>query len=258
MTHSPTDQNARPSKRLWKHVRKGIAESSAISGFFAGGIAAYFRLVKSSNTLVHDDGPKVDELLASQGPLIFTCWHGQHFMLPFLIRDGEPSAMLVSRSKDAELNARIVEKAGIIALRGSGGREQRQDTQKGGARALIAMRNHLRTGHSVAVIADVPKGTPRQSGMGIITLAKISGRPIVPIAFATSKRHIFANAWDKAALNKPFGRAALVAGDLVHVPADADENMMEAARLSLQTGLNTITDTAYAHVDGKFLETSGE
>ena len=244
-----TTPKRRRTKRAWQKLRRFLVRNPTALSAIAAFVGAYLRFVRATNRMVRDDGPDTEALMADQGAMIFTCWHGQHFMFPYLTRKGEPSAMMVSRSADAELNARIVEKAGIAAIRGSGGRDAVSDRGRGGARALIALRNHLRDGRSAALIADIPKGTPREAGMGIITLAKISGVPIVPVAYATSRRHIFRRAWDQAALHLPFGRAALVVGKPVRVAADADSDAMEKARLELQSRLNEVTADAYAAVD---------
>ena len=98
------------------------------------------------------------------------------------IRRREPLVAMVSRSADAELNALVIEKFGFEAVRGSGGRESTRHLDKGGARALIALKKALDAGKNVAMIADIPHGTPREAGLGIVTLARLSGRPILPIA----------------------------------------------------------------------------
>ena len=120
------------------------------------------------------------------------------------------------------MNAAVVERFGIRTVRGSGGREGAADPKKGGARALIALRRMLGAGYGVCMIADVPKGTPRDAGLGIVTLAKISGRPIVPAAAATSRRYVVKSSWDKTTVPLPFGRIAVVMGPSITVPADAD------------------------------------
>ncbi len=83
--------------------------------------------------------------------------------------------------------------------------------------------------------------------MGIVTLAKLSGRPIAPTAVVTSRRIQF-DTWDRASLGLPFSRAVVVVGDLVHVPADADDAAMEQARLAIQQGLDEAHRRAYAMV----------
>lgn len=240
----------KPVKRIWQRVRKGLVRSPVFSSTIASVLITYLRLVKATNPLVLENRDSVvQRLAAGEGPFIFTCWHGQHFLAPLMTVNGHPSAMLVSKSADAELNAQLVRKAGIEVLRGSGGRSREQTLQKGGIRALMTLRNKLRDGNSVAFIADVPKGTPRQAGMGIITLAKLSGCPIIPTAYATSRRKVFHRAWDKAALNLPFGRAAVLAADPVHVSSDATDEEMQAAQALLTERLNAITQRAYDAVD---------
>lgn len=242
-------------RRLWKRIRGPIATSPLLIEPLAAALAGYLRLVARRNRMVRDDRPLLEQHLETSGPLILTTWHGQHLVVPFLKRGAEPSAMLVSKSHDAALNARIVERAGIVALRGSGGRDRDKTLEKGGIRALISLRDHLATGRSVALIADVPKATARRAGLGIITLARISGCAIVPIAYATSRRHVFEGSWDKTTLNMPFGRAALVIGKPLAVPRDADEATLEHLRQQLDVRLDTITNEAYAEADGKQLET---
>jgi lysophospholipid acyltransferase (LPLAT)-like uncharacterized protein len=100
------------------------------------------------------------------------------------------------------------------------------------------------------MIADVPHGTPREAGLGIVTLAKVSGRPIVPIAIATSRRKVIEKSWDKTTINLPFGRSSLVLGDPIAVPADADGETLEELRRQVTDALNRATEKAYRLVDG--------
>ena len=99
------------------------------------------------------------------------------------------------------------------------------------------------------MIADIPHGTPRDSGQGIILLAKLSGRPILPVAFTTSRRKVLEKSWDRTTINLPFGRGSTVVGELVEVPMDADENELERKRQELTRALNAATSKAYRMVD---------
>ena len=137
----------------------------------AGLVVAYIRLVYKSNRLVEFDEQRADRLLAEHAPVIVTCWHGQHFIAPMFTRGGEPSVAMVSRSKDAELNARVVEKLGFETVRASGGRASARMANKGAVRGILALREKLRAGHSVFMMADIPHGTPREAGLGIVSLA---------------------------------------------------------------------------------------
>ena len=102
----------------------------------------------------------------------------------------------------------------------------------------------LAGGYTVVMTADVPK-VSRRAGMGIVTLARLSGRPIYPLAVVTSRRFDF-RSWDRASLGKPFGRGAMVLGDPIHVARAADDAALEAARLAVERGLDAVHDRAYA------------
>jgi lysophospholipid acyltransferase (LPLAT)-like uncharacterized protein len=100
--------------------------------------------------------------------------------------------------------------------------------------------------YNVAMTADVPKRS-RIAGLGVIMLARESGRPIMPFAMATS-RFIRLKNWDRTTINLPFGRGALVGGDIIMVPPDADAEAMEKSRAHLEATLNEATRRAYARV----------
>ena len=102
-------------------------------------------------------------------------------------------------------------------------------------------------GCNMALTADVPK-VARVAGLGIIKLASATGRPIFPVALATSRRIVLDN-WDRSAINLPLSRGATVVGDPIHVPAEADPDALERGRSALEQALNAATERAYAIVD---------
>ena len=179
-------------------------------------------------------------------PAIIAMWHGQHFMMPFVRRTEHRVKVLISRHRDGEINAIAAERLGIRVVRGSGQPGGRA-TRKGGVTAFRAMLSALDEGYNMALTADVPK-VARVCGLGIVKLARRSGRAIYPIAVATSRRVELAN-WDRSALNLPFGRGAIVADDPIRVPQDADDAALESYRLEVEAALNRATERAYAVVD---------
>jgi lysophospholipid acyltransferase (LPLAT)-like uncharacterized protein len=93
------------------------------------------------------------------------------------------------------------------------------------------------------VTADVPK-VARVAGLGIVTLAKYSQCPIVPVAMATTRVHRLSN-WDRTAISLPFGRMGVVRGEEIRVSRDADDAALEAARIQVENALNAVTKRAY-------------
>jgi lysophospholipid acyltransferase (LPLAT)-like uncharacterized protein len=83
-----------------------------------------------------------------------------------------------------------------------------------------------------------------------VTLAQMSGRPIVPVAVVTSRRIDF-NSWDRASIGLPFGRGAIVLGEPFHVSREADAAALEGYRVSVEQELDRIHERAYALVGSK-------
>jgi lysophospholipid acyltransferase (LPLAT)-like uncharacterized protein/class 3 adenylate cyclase len=185
------------------------------------------------------------ERVAPEQPVIIAFWHGQHFMAPFLRRQHRVK-VLISRHGDGELNAIAAERLGLGVVRGSGD-DARRFNLKGGFAAFRTMLRTLDDGWNMALTADIPK-TSRVAGLGIVTLARESGRPIYPASFATSRR-IVLNNWDRSEINLPLSRGAIVMGAPIRVPRDADAQTLEVARKALELALNTTTERAHAIVD---------
>lgn len=223
---------------------KDIARKPAVQHAFGWSFARYLDLVRRTNRFTLEPDDAYDRLGPMQ-PFIGAMWHGQHFMAPYLRRPGDRAASLVSKSSDGELNAIALQHLGIRAIRGSGarGRDQRL---KGGSSALRAMLRALADGENMFLTADIPK-IARHCGTGIVLLGRMSGRPIVPVAVATSRRRVFSS-WDRASLGLPFGRGAIVAGEPVLVPSDADEVCLEDRRLAVQHELDRVNARAFALV----------
>ena len=207
--------------------------------------AEYLRLVWLTNKFSFDP-PDVYAIVEPQMPAILAFWHGQHFMTPFIkTKEGHRGKVLISWHRDGEFNAIAVERLGIGTIRGSGDHGSAFH-RKGGVGAFKEMVRSLEDNYNVALTADVPKRS-RVAGLGIIMLARESGRPIMPFAMATS-RFIRLKNWDRTTINLPFGRGALVGGDIIMVPPDADTETMEKLRAQLEATLNDATRRAYAQL----------
>jgi lysophospholipid acyltransferase (LPLAT)-like uncharacterized protein len=237
-----------PVARAWRRLRKPLAESGLVKNTLAAGIASAIRFVKLTNRVV--PGSVSIDGFDVNASTIYVLWHGQHLLAPAFVPKGQKLPTMFSKSADAELNALAAQRLGLEPVRGSGGRDREKSVEKGGARALIALKKALDQGKSVCMIADIPHGTPREAGLGVITLSRISGRPIVGVAFATSRRKVIDKSWDKTTINLPFGRCGIGSTTPIQVPAKATEAEMEAYRKRLTDELNAATDRAYSLADG--------
>ncbi len=206
-------------------------------------MAAYLRLVQRTNRFVVEP-QDVEANVYAKAPVIIAMWHGQHFMIPFIRRPQDRAAVMISRHGDGEINAVAVEALGFSTVRGSGAQRQDQVRKRGGAQALRAALQTLNDGISLGMTADVPK-VSRVAGKGIVTLAQMSGKSIMPVAVVTSRRKDF-KSWDCTSIGLPFGRGAIVFGEMIHVPRKTDAAGLEQARVAVQTGLDAVHERAYA------------
>jgi lysophospholipid acyltransferase (LPLAT)-like uncharacterized protein len=208
--------------------------------------AEFLRLVWRTNRFSFDPA-NVYDLVEPELPAIFAFWHGQHFLTPFIRtkEDLHRAKVLISRHRDGEYNAIAAERLGVGTIRGSGDHGSAFH-RKGGVGAFKEMVRALEQGYSVALTADVPKRS-RIAGLGIIMLARESGRPIMPFAMVTSRYWRLKN-WDRTTINLPFGQGALVGGEMITVPPDATPEVMEDLRVRLEGTLNDATKRAYEKI----------
>lgn len=228
-------QGAGNSRRLW------------VAGGKLG--AAYLRLVRATGPTAFEPGHPF-ALYAARAPFILTFWHGQMYLLPFLMRHGDRMRMLISKSRDGDAGSAFLGSFGIEAIRGSGGRDRRRAVEKGAVRGFLELKSSLEEGVTVATVADVSNGTAEQAGNGVVSLARLSGRPIVPIGFATS-RSLEMKSWDRATLRLPFSRAVCVVSAPVEVPRDADDALQEARRREVELRVNAAIARARELIGGK-------
>jgi len=222
---------------MWRTLRSSSLFRRALGNTMAG----YLRLV--NNTVrFRIEPPNIYEIAEAEMPIILTFWHGQHFLAPFIMRSNHRAKVLISRHADADINAIAAEALGVGTIRGSGSANGRDFHRKNAVGAMREMIATLNEGINVALTADVPK-ISRVAGLGVVTLARYSGRPIYPVAIATNRR-IVAGSWDRASIDLPFGRGAAVAAEPIRVDTNADSDALEAARKLVQQRLDIATSRA--------------
>jgi lysophospholipid acyltransferase (LPLAT)-like uncharacterized protein len=133
--------------------------------------------------------------------------------------------ILVSRSKDGEIFARMGAALGFSPIRGS--------SRRGGSEAMRALLAEASSGYDVGITPDGPRGPRREFKMGAIYLASRSGLPIVPIT-VNYRRSLQFRSWDRLQLPWPFTRGVIHVGEPVLVPPDLSESDLEVWRLRLQ------------------------
>jgi lysophospholipid acyltransferase (LPLAT)-like uncharacterized protein len=164
---------------------------------------------------------------AVSGGVIYCGWHGKTFLPANHLR-GTGVYALFSLSNDGELQSRIFRRFGFRVIRGSTGRE--------GARAAIEAIRVLREGGCMAVTPDGPKGPAEKAQMGVVLMAKKSGAWLMPGGSA-ARPCWRVPTWDRYMVPAPLAKVAIVYGDPISVPADADDAALEAIRMKLEQAI---------------------
>ncbi len=211
-------------------------------------LGAYLKFVRKTTRFTFEPA-EIYAQLEGHLPIIVASWHGQHFLVALMRRPGHDFAVLASLSPDGEINAVAAKTMGLKVVRGSTARARQRTIEKGGVRGMREMMAALKDGLSVAQTADISLAESRRCGLGVVTMAKLSGRPIVPVASVT-RWHIALNSWDRTSVPLPFGRGGCVVAAPIYVPADAGEAELESARIKVEDVLNATQDRAEALAAG--------
>jgi lysophospholipid acyltransferase (LPLAT)-like uncharacterized protein len=238
MTLSSTpERSSRPTKLngggvVVPHAPKWYqrAGASAIFGL-ARVVSATLRITWDDRSTFFDAGPAK--------PAIYCVWHNRlalcmtvyfGFVRPRTSTLG--LAALVSASKDGGFLAAILERFGVQPVRGSSSRR--------GAQALLELTSWADRGYNLAITPDGPRGPRYQVQPGAISLAQVTGLPIVPVSYSLGAK-IRLKSWDQFQIPLPFSRCTMVFEKPIWVERGASDEEREQLRLELEHRLRGIT-----------------
>jgi lysophospholipid acyltransferase (LPLAT)-like uncharacterized protein len=179
---------------------------------------------------------QVRELWDEQKQVILSFWHDQ-LLLMVEGYHGPQAKILISASKDGELIARTMEHFGQGAVRGS--------SSRGGRAAFRAMMELAREPFDLVFTPDGPKGPRHQVKEGVVQLARLTGRPVVPMAFVCNRGRRFSS-WDRFLLPYPFGRGVYSFGEpLFFEKGEGPENF----RLRVQKAMEENVERARTRLE---------
>jgi hypothetical protein len=157
---------------------------------------------------------RVADLRREGRGVILSFWHEQLFLMVLGYR-GPGGRALVSNSRDGELLARTMTFFGLGVVRGS--------SRRGGRAAFREMVDLGKGPLDLILTPDGPTGPRRELKDGIAELARITGRPVVPLCFVSSRGYRFSS-WDRFFFPYPFGRGVYAYGEAIqYLPGEANE-----------------------------------
>ncbi|MDP6797464.1 MAG: lysophospholipid acyltransferase family protein, partial [Candidatus Krumholzibacteria bacterium] len=219
----------------WKRDSRGLGEKQLQGIDRNAGILAAFLRAYGKSWRVMEELPEELEEIRKQSPsksLIFAFWHNRMLLLAYTHRD-RAIQVLSSSSRDGRLMSSILGKMGMQKVLGS--------SSQGGAAGLRQMARQCRRGNDAALSVDGPRGPRGRLKGGVISLAALSGSPILPLAASASRVHTLST-WDRTLLPLPFAKVRLAYGNPVWVPRNSDDLAREEIRRKLEEEVQLLTD----------------
>ncbi len=185
----------------------------------------------NSTSRLQVEGLENLEESASQGGIIFSFWHNQIFNWSYAARFRD-IVVMTSRHFDGEYIARMIRLFGFRAARGS--------STRGGAAALLELKDYLGNGVDVAFTIDGPRGPVYKVKPGPVWLSKKTGFPVLPVHIQPH-RYWELNSWDRFRIPKPFTHVLVQFGEPIQIGADADPEVWLPA---FQAGMDRLSERA--------------
>ncbi|ABW68774.1 lysophospholipid acyltransferase family protein [Desulfosudis oleivorans] len=167
-------------------------------------------------------------LIKKDGGIIYASWHQRFFPGIAFFATRKPITIMISQSKDGEMAARVVAILGWLPVRGS--------STRGGREALAEIKRLSGSGYKIGHIVDGPQGPFGVVKAGLLRIAQVSGKAIVPTITSAEKKWVL-NSWDRFMVPKPFSRVKIRFGDPIYVPADLSEDAFEQKRLEVEKAM---------------------
>jgi lysophospholipid acyltransferase (LPLAT)-like uncharacterized protein len=168
-------------------------------------------------------------------PVLYTLWH-ETLLMGMWRHRGRGIRVLISQSRDGELVAGVAGSFGYVPVRGS--------STRGGAEGARHMAMGLKKGFSGAITPDGPRGPRRQLHEGVLAIARLSDRMVLPVAFC-AERQWRLKSWDQFIIPRPFSRAVFVYGEPIPVPRRGGDDVKCLKRI--QNEMDRVTEEAEAY-----------
>lgn len=160
--------------------------------------------------------------------IIIVFWHNRLLMSPFAYK-GAGIHALVSSHGDGEIIANVFKWFNIKLVRGS--------SSKRGSKALIELVRLARKNCDLGITPDGPRGPAEIVKLGVAQVARMSGRPVIPLAFSCSKAKRI-RSWDRFLLPYPFSNGVFIWGEPLYYEAEEE---LEAFRWRIEEALRDTT-----------------
>ncbi len=181
---------------------------------------------------------KVKNINFPKQQVLLAIWHGEQCVINSFkdsIEDKTKFYVLVSASNDGEMITKAIECLDLQAIRGS--------SKRRAVAGSLEIIDKLKEGCSIAMMVDGPRGPKGKVKDGIVNIAKLSGVPVVPVAW-TSKDKTFVrfNSWDDFRLPVGICKSVALYGNPIYIPNDLTKEELKEWSNKIEVEMNKLQD----------------
>ncbi|MFO1484913.1 MAG: lysophospholipid acyltransferase family protein [Verrucomicrobiaceae bacterium] len=173
-------------------------------------------------------------------PVICAFWHDRIFMLPWIRKtwcENMPCIVLSSASRDGQIITDVCSQFGLEAARGSSSKPEK------GLNAVIELATKMKAGFDVGITPDGPRGPRHTINPGLLKLAQITGKGILPVHIQFEK-YWQLKTWDRFIVPKPFSHVHVTLDKLITIPRGLDKAEFEEHRQNLEDQMRAAAEPA--------------
>jgi lysophospholipid acyltransferase (LPLAT)-like uncharacterized protein len=197
----------------------------------------YILLTYYTSRITFSNQSKIESLSKNNENFIYAFWHDQLLMCPFTWKNDLDILVLISKHKDGDIISKVISYLGFKTIRGSTNKPGKIKN-KGGFIAAKKILSSLKNNMCVGIAPDGPRGPRHEVADGIINIARMSNKKIIPVALGFKSKWTL-NTWDKFIVPRFFSSMKVSWGE----PIEIQEEDNVKYQILLKKELDTLTES---------------
>ena len=202
--------------------------------------AFYIHLVFFTSDVNFKNRRNIDKVFKKKRSFIYSFWHDQLLMCPLTWDSDSEIKVLISKHRDGDIISKVISILGFGSIRGSTNKPKK-NKNKGSLKAVRQIIKSLDNNISIGISPDGPKGPRHIVSDGVIHIARLSQKEIVPVGIGFKRKWIL-NTWDKFIIPKIFNEICFVWGKPIKVSKNSRESLK--LKKDLEVLMNRLTTEA--------------
>lgn len=218
-------------------LRKKIVDSETFNTLLTSVFETYLRFAYRTSRWERTGFEDMDAAVQGGDPVIVAIWHQRLMMAPYIFDTSKGKiCSLTSSGRAGVLAGRLQQRFGFGTISMS--------SHKRHVALSREVLGRIRSGYSIGIAVDGPRGPARQASTVPLVWARVTGKRVFVVSYS-SRRAIEFPTWDKMMMPVPFTRGVLTCREWDEtVPRKASDADIETLRVNLQTALDAVTDAS--------------